>query len=175
MWHTLHWTPYMTCPSWCFGEQLVILDPTFKKKKKKKTQSKINIPHILLGPLLLSSSPVTTENNFTAAAQLKHFDDFQRDCESDQEEEILKRRPRTRKRSSTSWEQQPATSVSVADVPVAKQWLCTFFDTHFAAVTCLKDFSYSICFEWRLWRQHSDWPRWLCPLRRPTKKQQIIW
>lgn len=28
----------------------------------------------------------------------------QRDCESDQEEEIMKRRPRTRKRSSTSWE-----------------------------------------------------------------------
>lgn len=42
-----------------------------------------------------------------------------RDCESDQEEEILKRRPRTRKRSSTSWEQKPVSSVSVDDVPVA--------------------------------------------------------
>lgn len=52
---------------------------------------------------------------------------FQRDCESDQEEEeVLKRRPRTRKRSSTSWEQQPASSVSVSGVPVAKQWLCAF-------------------------------------------------
>lgn len=38
---------------------------------------------------------------------------FQRDCESDQEEDVLKRRPRTRKRSSTSWEQRPASSLSV--------------------------------------------------------------
>lgn len=72
---------------------------------------------------------------------------FQRDCESDQEEENSTRRPRTRKRSSTSWEQQPATSVSVNDVPVAKQWLCTFLTHAYQLLLVIKD-QLQYLFEW---------------------------
>lgn len=71
---------------------------------------------------------------------------FQRDCESDQEEEVQKRKPRTRKRSSTSWNNH-----SIKCTGWFSHWiqsLCTFV-THTLQLLLVSEDQLEYLFDWQ--------------------------